>query len=69
MSRRIGKKRKGLCYIQIKKQLKKSLNIGKYVIPVARCFDVNSDRIDDLVLFDHGKNKKDTFLLLDLDQS
>ena len=55
------KKKRVILYTDRKKQLKKSLNIGKYVTPVARCFDVNSDGIDDLVLFDHGKKQEGHF--------
>ena len=45
-------------YIGRKKRLKKSLDIGKYVTPVPRHFDVNGDGINDLVLFDHGKKQE-----------
>jgi len=60
-SRNWLKKKRVILYTGRKKQLKKSLDIGKYVTPVARYFDVNSDGINDLVLFDHGKKQEGHF--------
>jgi len=48
-------------YVGRKKQLNKSLDIGKYVAPVPRHFDINGDGINDLVLFDHGKKQEGHF--------
>ena len=60
-SRNWLKKKRVTLYTGRKKQLKESLEIGKYVTPVARNFDVNSDGINDLVLFDHGKKQEGHF--------
>ncbi len=60
-SRNWLEKKRVVLYFDSKKQLKKSLDVGKYVTPVARCFDINSDGINDLVLFDHGKKQEGHF--------
>ena len=60
-SRNWLEKKRVVLYFDRKKQLKKSLDVGKYVTPVARYFDINSDGMNDLVLFDHGKKLEGHF--------
>ena len=60
-SRNWLEKKRVVLYFDRKKQLKKSLEVGKYITPVARYFDINSDGMNDLVLFDHGKKQEGHF--------
>ena len=60
-SRNWLEKKRVTLYAGKNKQLEKSLEIGKYVTPVARHFDINGDEINDLVLFDHGNKQEGHF--------